>query len=103
MGLFKKYLETKPVCEVTFFIEPEVAKGAKKAALVGEFNNWNIKNPIWLNPNRDGSFKGTIHLPIDSKHQFRYLLDDHIWENDHYADDYVPIGFSFEENSVVIV
>ena len=103
MGLVKKYLKSKPVCKVTFKVEPEVANGAKKIVLIGEFNDWNFKQPIELTPSKDGSFETTVELRAGYQYQFRYLMDGMIWENDHYADDYVPTGFSFEENSVVAV
>ena len=39
MSIKKQFVKTKPVCKVTFSV---VAKEAKEAAVVGDFNNWNV-------------------------------------------------------------
>ncbi|GAL11582.1 hypothetical protein JCM19233_2572 [Vibrio astriarenae] len=41
-----------------------------------------------------------MRLPKDQAFQFRYLLDESVWENDHAADEYVPNGLG-SDNSVV--
>lgn len=103
MSLSKKYLKSKPICKVTFTVPKEHANGAKKVALVGEFNDWNLKKPIKMKALKNGSFKTTIDLEKDQSYQFRYIIDGDRWENDHEADSYVPTGISNEENSVVTV
>ena len=70
--------------------------------LVGEFNGWDI----WANPmkkSRDGSFKATLNLEAGREYQFRYLVDESVWENDWDADRYLPTPYGSSENSVVIV
>ena len=52
---------------------------------------------------KDGSFSATINLKPGREYQFRYYLDNKVWENTWEADYYVPNGLSKEENSVVEV
>ena len=40
MSLKKQFIKTKPVVKVTFSID---AKDADSAAVVGDFNNWNVE------------------------------------------------------------
>jgi len=102
MSLNKKYLKTKPVCKVSFEIQKEAAKDATKIYVVGEFNEWNkTANP--MKRRKNGSFVSTIDLSPGKEYQFRYLIDDSNWENDHQADKYVPNCFGDSENSVVVV
>ena len=103
MSLSKKFLKSKPVCKVTFTLPGEIANGAKKVGLIGEFNDWNIKKPIAMKALKNGSFKATVDLETGKSYQFRYLVDGSTWQNDDQADAYVPTGVSDEENSVVEV
>jgi len=45
----------------------------------------------------------TLDLKIGKAYQFRYLIDDTIWENDWAADQYVLNPFGNSENSMVVV
>ena len=97
--LKKRYLKSRPACQVTFYTAPEL--DAENVALVGEFNGWNeISTP--MKPLKDGRFKVTVELPVDKRFQFRYLINSSIWQNDWAADQYVPNPFS-GDNSVVEV
>jgi 1,4-alpha-glucan branching enzyme len=40
MSFKKQFIKTKPVVKVTFSID---AKDADSAAVVGDFNNWNVE------------------------------------------------------------
>lgn len=102
MSLKKKYLKTKPICKVSFSLPKDAAKMANKVYIVGEFNDWDIAaNP--MKKLKNGSFTSTIDLPAGKEYQFRYLIDGEKWENDWYADRYVPTGFGDADNSVVVV
>ena len=82
--LKKKFFKTKDICEVTFeFAAPE----AKNVVLYGEFNGW---EPVAMKKVRakKAPFKFKTRLPKDSQFQFRYLIDNQIWENDEAADAY---------------
>ncbi len=99
MSIKKQYLKTKNICKVTFTLDTEVAKKAKKAFVVGVFNNWNEKASP-LKKLKNGNFKTTIDLEKGKEFQFKYLIDG-VWVNDDKADAYVPNEFS-EDNSIVI-
>ena len=102
MGLQKKFLKSKPICKVTFIVPKEAVESAKKVHIVGDFNNWEKKSSP-LKKLKTGIFKITIDLPLGKEYQYRYLVDNNIWENDWDADKYVPSPYYDSENSVVIV
>lgn len=102
MGIQKQYLKSRPVCKVTFIVPKEAAGSAKKVHLVGDFNKWKKKSTP-LKKLKNGTFKITIDLPCGQEYQYRYLIDDAIWENDWAADKYVQSPISEAENSVVVV
>ena len=97
--LKKRYLKSKPACRVTFYTAPELE--AEEVTLVGEFNQWD-EYATPMRPLKDGRFKATVELPVDSRFQFRYLINNSEWQNDWEADQYVPNPFS-GDNSVVEV
>ena len=102
MGLEKKHLKGKPLCKVTFILPKEAGKIAKSVHLVGEFNKWQI-HATPMKKTKDGSYKTTLELEPGKEYQYRYLIDDKIWENDWKADKYVPSPYGACENSVVIL
>jgi 1,4-alpha-glucan branching enzyme len=100
MSIKKQYLKNKPVCKVTFRISKEVGNLTGTAHVVGEFNNWDsFSTP--MKKLKTGAFTTTLDLEKGREYQFRYLLDNKIWENDGDADKYVPTPFGDCENSVV--
>ena len=102
MSLKKQYLKSKPVCKVTFKLTAEEAKNAATAKLVGDFNEWDLSAEP-MKKLKNGDFNQTVNLPADAEYQFRYLLDEDVWENDWAADAYVASPVSLEENSLVRV
>ena len=100
MSLKKQYLKSKPLCKVTFTLPKELTNGAHSATLVGDFNNWD-KTTLPMKQLKNGAFTVTLDLPRNREYQFRYLLDQAVWQNDSEADRYVPNGFGDAENSVV--
>jgi len=102
MSIKKQYLKGKPVCKVTFTIPKSMSGSAQNAYLVGDFNAWDARsNP--MKHRKDGSFEITVNLEKDREYQFRYLLDNHIWENDDSADRYVRTPYGDADNSIVVV
>ena len=95
--VIKKYLRTKPFCEVTFELPQEIE--AQQAALVGEFNNWDAS----ANPLRkvNGVWKTKLKLDQETEYQYRFLVNGESWYNDFEADKYVPNNID-GENSVVV-
>ena len=99
MSIKKQYLKSKPVCKVTFRLQ---GKTAESANIVGEFNDWNIYATP-MKRLKNGSFVVTLDLEPNKEYQFRYLLNDEIWENDEKSDKYVPNPYGDSENSVVVL
>lgn len=101
MSISKKILKSKPVCKVTFTVAKEMANGAERVDLLGEFNNWNTAEPVVMNKFKNGNFKVTLDLPVGKDFQFKYLINGQTWVNDDAADHYVNSGLGAETNSVV--
>ena len=94
--LKKKFLKTKPVCEVTFQLPEEIE--AKKVSVVGDFNDWDPEaNPL---RKRKGVWKTKLKLDQGREYEYRYYVNGEEWHNDHNADKYVPNNMG-GENSVV--
>lgn len=102
MSLKKQYLKSKSIVKVTFRLPKEAAPEAGNVALVGEFNDWNIyATPMQRLKN--GEFKTTLELEAGRSYEYRYLIDETVWENDWDADRYVRSAFGNCDNSVVDV
>ncbi len=99
MSLKKKFSDAR--CKVTFTLPKEATMGASDVKLVGEFNKWNINNAIKMKPGK-ANFEAVVDLPVGRDYQFRYLINDSVWENDWNADNYVSTPFGVD-NSVVYV
>jgi 1,4-alpha-glucan branching enzyme len=89
--------------KVTFTLPADIVGEATSAVLLGEFNNWDYSNAITLKKQKDGSMKVTTTLEGGRSYQYRYLLNDGRWVNDHRADDYVHVSGFQVENCVVAV
>lgn len=100
MSLKKQFSKSKPVCKVTFTVDPTLVDGAKEVAVLGDFNNWDPSETT-MKKVKDGSFTKTIELEVGHEYQFRYLVDGSRWINDTEADKYVHSGVAAEENSIV--
>lgn len=93
----KKIFKTKSHCKVTFQLPQEIK--AKKASVVGEFNNWDgTANPL---KKVKGVWKTTLDLEKGREYQYRYLVNGQEWHNDFQADKYVPNNVD-GDNSVVV-
>lgn len=100
MSLQKKFLKSSNVCTVTFSLPKEAVNGATEVKILGDFNNWDADKGVSMK-NKNGEFKASMNLPCNEEYQFRYLIDNTVWENDWIADKYVPTPFG-TDNSVVI-
>lgn len=96
MAIKKQFIKTKPLCKVTFSI---VAKEAQSAAVVGDFNNWNIEEGALVKL-KNGTFKGVFDLPKDAAFEFKYLVDG-TYQNDLEADGLKWNDFAGTENSLL--
>ncbi|RJQ63310.1 MAG: glycoside hydrolase [Desulfobacteraceae bacterium] len=98
----KVFFKSKNRCRVTFRVPKEVAAGAKKVCLVGDFNSWDaVAHPLKMFKN--GSFSITLDLEPGREYQYRFLIDDTRWENDAFADKYNPSPYAGIDNSVIIL
>ncbi len=101
VGIKKEYLKSKNVCRVTFTLPKIAASGAKNVCIVGDFNDWNIReNPMKKLKNGDYTIK--LDLELGQEYQFRYFIDESKWENDWNADKYVKSLYGDSDNSVVM-
>ena len=102
MSLKKQYLKTRDVCKVTFRLPKSAAPNATAVHIVGDFNNWStVQTP--MKKLKSGEFKAVVALQPGRAYQFRYLIDQTLWENDWDADLYVKSDYGACENSVVEV
>ncbi len=101
IGTKKEYLKSKNVCRITFTLPKIAASDAKNVCIVGDFNNWNIHaNPMKKLKNGDYTIK--LDLEPGKEYQYRYFIDELIWENDWNADKYVRSLYGDSDNSVVM-
>ena len=102
MSIRKQYLKSKPVCKATFRIPEKMGSSAKTAHIVGEFNNWAFSSAP-MKKLKSGAFTATLELEPGKEYEFRYLLDEKIWENESDADKSVPTPYGDSENSVIVI
>jgi 1,4-alpha-glucan branching enzyme len=91
----KTYYKTKDYCKVKFSLDHEAANSVE---IFGLNNDW--QNAIVLKRKKDGSFSTEVNLPRDTRHEFKYLVDDSHWVNEPEADQEVPNPFG-GSNSVI--
>jgi 1,4-alpha-glucan branching enzyme len=101
MCVTKRYSADKKNCKVTFVLPDYYAEGARKAFLVGEFNNWNTSDLRMKKIH--GKFTRSLKLKASQSYQFRYLIDDNIWKNEWDADALAPVTLGTWYNSVIVV
>ncbi|ABW66660.1 isoamylase early set domain-containing protein [Desulfosudis oleivorans] len=102
MSMKKQYLKGKKMCKVTFRVPGKASMGAKTVNLAGDFNHWSVTDSP-MKKLKNGDFTLTLNLKTGKEYQFRYLMDEKVWENDWEADKYVRSEYGNCENSVVVV
>lgn len=102
MSLKKQYFKTKPYCKVTFRLNKQVAQGAHRIAIAGEFNDWQTQKTL-MKPLKSGDFTATVMLKPGREYQYRYVVDGRHWLTDSGADKVIHCEFANENNSVVVV
>lgn len=95
----KAYSKTGKVARVTFKLPAEV--DAKKAALSGDFNEWN-KTSHPMRQLKDGGFSLTVSLDTGKAYRYRYWLDGNRWENDWEAERYEANPYGSEDSIVEV-
>jgi 1,4-alpha-glucan branching enzyme len=92
----KTYYKTKDYCKVKFTFN----EAAETVAVVGLNNDW--ETVITLSKKKDGTFATEVSLPKDSKHEFKYLVNDAEWLNEPTADAEAPNVYG-GTNSVIVL
>lgn len=80
--------------KVSFTLPAELVADASHGILLGEFNNWNPAEGIYLEKQPDGSMNVELALTAGKTYEYRYLLSDGRWVNDGNAkslESYQPI------------
>lgn len=93
----KTYFKTKDYCKVKFSFKVE---NAETIEILGLNSNW--ENSVIMSRKKDGTFSADVNLPKDSKHEFKYLVNETEWINDPEADSQEPNVYG-GTNSVVII
>lgn len=100
MSIIKNYQSAKGTCKVTFSYP--LNEGVKSVKILGDFNNWDSSNATNMKKSKT-DFNAVVELKAGAVYEFRYLLDDANWDNDHNADRYVSSPFNGVNNSVIVL
>jgi hypothetical protein len=95
--VLKTYYKTKNYCKVKFSFKIE---NAETVEILGLNSDW--QNSIIMSKKKDGSFSADVTLPKDSKHEFKYLVNETEWLNEPEADGQHPNEFG-GSNSVIVL
>ena len=95
--LQKTYFKTKDYCKVKFLLSPE---NAETVDILGLNSDWG--NPIVMKKKKDGSFSCDVSLPKNTRHEFKYLVNETEWMNEPEADAQQINEFG-TDNSVVLI
>lgn len=102
MSIKKQNLKKDGACKVTFSFNEKV-NNIENVRIPGDFNNWDL-NCEPMKKLKTGGFSQTINFEPGKTYQFRYLINDSVWDNDPECDELVPNGFGPNEyNSIIIL
>ena len=93
----KTYYKTKDYCKVKFSFKVE---NAETIEILGLNSDW--ENSVIMSRKKDGSFSADVNLPKDSKHEFKYRVNETDWLNETEADSEAPNVYG-GSNSVIIL
>lgn len=93
----KTYYKTKDYCKVKFSFNVE---NAETIEILGLNSDW--ENSVIMSRKKDGSFSADVNLPKESKHEFKYLVNETLWINEPEADGETPNEYG-GTNSVLTV
>lgn len=102
MGIKKQYSKKKSVCKVTFVVRASEVNEVHKVHVVGSFNDWST-SATPMKRTKDGDFTVSVDLEKGREYQFRYLFDEHIWDNDSEADKLADTPYGDARNSVIVI
>jgi len=95
--ILKTYYKTKDYCKVKFSFTDD---NAETVQIRGLNSDW--QKSILMAKKKDGSFTADVTLPKDSKHQFKYVVNETLWLNEPEADSQEPNEFG-GSNSVIVL
>ncbi len=95
--LQKTYIKSKGSYKVKFTLKSD---NAKTVELLGLNNDW--ETPFPLSKKKDGTFSIEIALPKDTKHEFKYRVNQTEWLIEEDADAEAPNGLG-STNSVLVL
>lgn len=81
----KTYYKTKDYCKVKFSFKVE---DAETVEILGLNSDW--QKSIVMSRKKDGSFSTDVNLPKDSRHEFKYRVNETLWLNEPEADSETP-------------
>lgn len=96
----KTYFKTKDYCKVKFTLKPENTETVETVAIAGLNGDW--QNLITMSKKKDGTFTCEVSLPKESKHEFKYVVNESLWINEPEADTQKKNEFG-SSNSVIIL
>jgi hypothetical protein len=99
-SLIKQYLEDRSQCRVLFRLPKEAAPDAQEVTIAGDFNAWDISR-THMSKRKSGDFSVSLDLDCGREYRFKYLIDGSRWENDWFADKYVPNDFGTDDSVVI--
>ena len=89
--------------KVSFNLPSDYVAGATHGILVGDFNNWNTAEGIYLEKYEDGSLGAELVLTEGKTYEYRYLLSDGRWVNDNNNKKFVEAFGQIVENCIIDV
>ena len=95
--LQRTFVKSKGAYKVKFTLKPA---NAETVEILGLNSDW--ENPIPLSKKKDGSFCAEIALPKDTKHEFKYRVNNTEWLIEEDADAQKPNAFG-STNSVLVL
>ena len=95
--ILKTYYKTKDYCKVKFSLRTDHAETVE---IRGLNSDW--QKSVEMAKKKDGSFTADVTLPKDSRHQFKYVVNETQWLNEPEPDGQEPNEFG-GSNSVIVL
>lgn len=77
------------------------ARGARRVALVGDFNGWDAAATVLSDPTGSGVWEATVLLP-PGRHTYAFLINDSLWTPDPRTAKFIDPDFG-RASSVILV
>jgi hypothetical protein len=98
-AMFPKSVVPKPPQRVQFVL---VAPDAKKVAVVGDFNGWDVRHAGYQAQHRGGGvWSVTAPVPI-GHHRYSFVVDDSVWVADPMAPRVMDNDYGVANSAIVV-